>query len=134
MTSLVAPRAAPVTGPTALSRAVRERLEGRYGPLLPRFLSEMPAAELVPIGDTPTLVADLRWAARHEAVVRLEDLLLRRTRLGLLLPDGGSAHADLIRRTVQPELGLDDAAYERAWDDYLALVRASYGLPNAASG
>ncbi|MCA9579401.1 MAG: glycerol-3-phosphate dehydrogenase/oxidase [Myxococcales bacterium] len=125
-------RRAPITGPTALSRQVRERLEGRYGPLLPRFLSEMPADELVPIGDTETLVADLRWAARHEAVVRLEDLLLRRTRLGLLLPDGASAHATPIKRAVQSELGLDDDAYGHAWDTYLTLVRDRYGLPGEA--
>ena len=87
------------------------------------------ADELTPLGDTDTLVADLRWAARHEAVVRLEDLMLRRTRLGLLLRDGGSEHAALIQQTVQQELGLDDAAYAQSWSDYLALVRSSYALP-----
>ncbi|MCA9534424.1 MAG: glycerol-3-phosphate dehydrogenase/oxidase [Myxococcales bacterium] len=122
-------RRPPVTGPSALSRPARERVEGRYGMLARRFFDEMPADELTPLGDTDTLVADLRWAARHEAVVRLEDLMLRRTRLGLLLRDGGSEHAALIQQTVQQELGLDDAAYAQSWSDYLALVRSSYALP-----
>jgi len=34
----------------------------------------------------------LRWAARAEAVSHLDDLLLRRVRLGLLLPGGGVRH------------------------------------------
>ncbi len=110
-------------------KAIADRIIGRYGFLAQRFVSEMPREELVPIGDTETLVADLRWAARNEAVVRIEDLLLRRTRLGNILRDGGSAHAALIKATVQAELGLSDDAYEKAWNDYLALVRSSYALP-----
>jgi glycerol-3-phosphate dehydrogenase len=122
-------RRPPITGPSPLSREATDRIRGRYGALAARFLSEMPPDELVPVGDTHALVADLRWAARHEAVVRLEDLMLRRTRLGNVLRDGGSEHAALIRQTVQAELGMDDAAYERSWDAYLALVRSSYALP-----
>lgn len=122
-------RRPPVTPPSPLPRPLRERIEGRHGVLAPRFFAEMPANELTPLGETDTLVADLRWAARHEAVVRLEDLMLRRTRLGLLLRDGGSEHAALIKETVQRELGLDDAAYAQSWSDYLALVRSSYALP-----
>ena len=114
---------------STLPQPVLDRLVGRYGPLAARFVAEMPASELVPIGGTDTLVADLRWAARHEAVVRLEDLLLRRTRLGIVLPDGGSAQVELIKRTVQAELGLSDEAYAEAWSTYLQLVRSSYGLP-----
>ena len=114
---------------STLPQPVLDRLVGRYGPLAERFVAEMPASELVPIGETDTLVADLRWAARHEAVVRLEDLLLRRTRLGIVLPDGGSAQVELIKRTVQAELGLSDDAYAEAWSAYLQLVRSSYGLP-----
>ena len=57
------------------------------------------------------------------------NLLLRRTRLGIVLPDGGSAQVELIKRTVQAELGLSDDAYAEAWSAYLQLVRSSYGLP-----
>ena len=52
------------------------------------------AGELDTIAGTETLWAELRWAARAEAVVRLEDLLLRRTRLGLQLRGGGAGMMD----------------------------------------
>ena len=45
-----------------------------------------------PIDSAPALWAELRWAARDEGVVHLDDLLLRRVRLGLLLPQGGVAY------------------------------------------
>jgi glycerol-3-phosphate dehydrogenase len=40
------------------------------------------------IPNTNVLWAELRWAARSEGVVHLDDLLLRRVRLGLLLAAG----------------------------------------------
>ena len=42
-----------------------------------------------PIDGTIALWSELRFAARDEAVVHLEDLLLRRARLGLLAENGG---------------------------------------------
>lgn len=126
-------RPAPKQLPGHLPAPVQTRIVGRYGALAARFIAEMPPHELVPIGDTTVLVADLRWAARHEGVVRLEDLMLRRTRLGNLLRDGASEHAELIRQTVQTELYLSDDAYAETWDEYLALVRAAYALPAGAT-
>jgi glycerol-3-phosphate dehydrogenase len=46
--------------------------------------------ENLPIGPLPNLWSELRWAARSGAVEHLDDLLLRRVRLGMQLPDGGS--------------------------------------------
>lgn len=117
----------------AMPQAIRDRIEGRYGYLSARFLAEMPSDELVPVGGTDTLVADLRWAARHEGVVRIDDLMLRRTRLGNLLRDGGSAEAPLVRKILREELGMSDADFDRAWGEYLSLVRTSYGLPEGVS-
>jgi glycerol-3-phosphate dehydrogenase len=54
--------------------------------------------------------------------VTLSDLLLRRVRLGLLLPRGGMDLIEQIRAVAQPELGWDDARwaaevaqYGRTW-------------------
>jgi hypothetical protein len=66
-------------------------------------------------------------------VVHLDDLLLRRVRLGLLLPPGGKAHLSRIRATRQGELGWDDARWEREEERYLALVRTYSGLPDPAA-
>lgn len=72
--------------------------------------------------------AELRWAARAEAVVHLEDLLLRRVRLGLLLPNGGLDQMARIRQIVQPELGWDDARWETEEKAYRELWQRAYHL------
>jgi len=75
-----------------------------------------------PIGGTAFIWAELRWAARHEQVAHLEDLLLRRTRIGLLLPEGGAHLLDAIKAAVQSDLGWSDerwlaeaAVYRETW-------------------
>ncbi len=52
------------------------------------------------IPGTPYAWGELRWAARNEAVVHLDDLLLRRTRIGLLLPKGGAACSTALPRSA----------------------------------
>jgi hypothetical protein len=106
-----------------LPPALRRRLAGRHGTSA-HALVEAAADryELAPIPGTPDPWAALRWAARAEGVVHLDDLLLRRVRLGLLLPGGGVAHLARIRSLVAPELGWDDAR----WDAEEAAYRARW--------
>jgi len=106
-----------------LNPAQLGRLAGRLGRDIWPLLNEAGSDELEPIGPSPVLWAELRWAARAEAVCRLDDLLLRRTRLGLLLPEGGRACLPRIQAVVQPELGWSDErwrqeaeAYQRLWE------------------
>ncbi len=79
------------------------------------------------------LWAELRWAAREEGVVHLEDLMLRRVRIGLLLPEGGSPFLSRIRSICQPELGWDDARWQAEEAAYLALWHQCYSLPRRNS-
>lgn len=111
---------------------VRQRLLGRYGADAVALAAAAPPGELEPIAGTPALWAELRWAARAEAVVHLDDLLLRRVRVGLLLPQGGMSHLPPIRRIVQPELGWDDARWEAEEGAYRTLIAAAYSLPDEA--
>jgi glycerol-3-phosphate dehydrogenase len=76
------------------------------------------------------LWAELRWAARAEAVVHLDDLLLRRVRLGHLLPEGGAEVLPRIRAICQPELGWDDDRWASEEASYLDLWRTCYSLPD----
>lgn len=115
-----------------LGEATRRRLRGRYGAYALDLVKKAQPGELELIPGTQILWAELRWAAHAEAVVHLEDLLLRRLRLGLLLPSGGKAHLSRIRAICQGELGWDDARWEQEEESYLALVRAHYGLPDPA--
>jgi glycerol-3-phosphate dehydrogenase len=85
--------------------------------------------ELATVPGTETLWAELRWAARCEGVQRLEDLLLRRTRLGLLLRRGGEAHFARIRAICQGELAWSDERWDIEQRAYLALWDAHYSLP-----
>jgi hypothetical protein len=56
-------------------------------------------------------------------------LLLRRVRLGHLLPGGGEAVLARIRAICQPELGWDDAKWEKEEAAYRDLWHKCYSLP-----
>jgi glycerol-3-phosphate dehydrogenase len=124
---------AAIDGGSGLDRAARRRLLGRYGADASALVAAARPGELEPIPGAPALWAELRWAARAEAVVHLDDLLLRRVRLGLLLPLGGQALLPRIRAICQAELGWDDAAWQAEEDAYLALWRRHYSLPEPAA-
>lgn len=85
--------------------------------------------ELATIEGTRTTWAELRWAAHAEGIVHLDDLLLRRTRVGHLLAGGGAAALPRIRALCQGELGWDDARWLAEEARYLGLWRSSYGVP-----
>ena len=112
-----------------LDERARQRLLGRYGADAPALVAAAEAGELEAIPGTQTLWAELRWAARAEGVMHLDDLLLRRVRLGHLLPEGGKALLPRIRAICQPELGWGDARWEEAEAAYLALWHSAYSLP-----
>lgn len=117
--------------PASLSAAQYQRLCARLGRLTGAFLAEMPADELVPVADTATLLAELRWACRHEQVVHLDDLLLRRVRLGLLLAEGGLAAVPTLDRILSEELAWSVERIEQERVRYLDLWRRYYFLPPA---
>ncbi len=100
-------------------------LAGRHGSETARLLETAKQGELEPIEQLPNIWAELRWAAREEGVEHLDDLLLRRVRLGLLLPRGASDLLGRIRSVVQPELEWsnerwqqEEAAYLQTWQRY----------------
>ncbi|MCP4426002.1 MAG: glycerol-3-phosphate dehydrogenase/oxidase, partial [Chloroflexi bacterium] len=116
--------------PEQVDEPTRRRLLGRYGADAPALVAAAQSDELTPIPGAPYLWAELRWAARAEGVVHLDDLLLRRVRLGLLLREGGAAHWERIRAICQPELEWDDARWQAEETAYMTLWRQSYSLPN----
>ncbi|RMG77887.1 MAG: glycerol-3-phosphate dehydrogenase/oxidase, partial [Chloroflexi bacterium] len=118
------------TLPAWLDVSKRRRLVGRYGAQAAALVEAAQEDELQTIPGTTTLWAELRWAARMENVVHLEDLMLRRTRLGLLLPGGGESILPRIREICQPELGWDDSHWQAEQAAYLDLWRACYSLPS----
>jgi glycerol-3-phosphate dehydrogenase len=121
-----------------MDQSARLRLIGRLGSDVPKLLQMVHPSELQRIPGTPALWAELRWAAHAEAAVHLEDLLLRRVRLGLLLPQGGlldvptaegePALVKRIRSIVQLEMGWDDARWQAELSKYARLWHNSYRL------
>ncbi len=111
-----------------LDPGVALRLFGRYGADTPNLLQAAQRDELHPIDNTPSLWAELRWAARDEGVVHLDDLLLRRVRLGLLLPQGGVTHLNRIRSIVQPELDWSDERWANEVEGYTQLWNRCYSV------
>ena len=113
-----------------LDAKTRGRLQGRYGNRAELLMAAAEPGELETIPGTRTLWAELRWAAQQEAVVHLEDLMLRRTRIALLLENGGRAVLPRIRTICQPLLGWSDDRWRREQQSYMETWQRFYGVPN----
>jgi glycerol-3-phosphate dehydrogenase len=83
-------------------------------------------ADLKTIQGTPYSFAELVHAAENERIVHLDDLLLRRTRLGHLLPKGGAMLGGKLKARLLAPLGWDESRWNAEWKDYLALVDRAY--------
>ena len=92
-------------------------LAGRYGHAAHDVLAvarERPELAEPIVSELPDLLAEVVYAARHEQARSLGDVLLRRTRLGLLAGREIAAGGDVARRVADalaPELGWDEAAH-----------------------
>jgi glycerol-3-phosphate dehydrogenase len=117
----------------ALDTAARRRLLGHHGREAADVLAAAGEDELALVPGTRTLRAQLRWAARAEGVTHLDDLLLRRARLGLVLPEGGGSLLPLVRSIVQEELGWSDGKWAAEEAAYRALWRSAHGVPEDGS-
>ena len=112
-----------------LNPPTRLRLAGRYGPIAPDVLQSAQPGEMDCIPGTQTIWAELRWAARTENVIHLDDLLLRRTRLGVLLPHGGKGILNRVKQIVQAELHWDENRWDEECSNYLRLWDTCYHCP-----
>jgi glycerol-3-phosphate dehydrogenase len=118
----------------------RRMLVGRYGhgAVEVMHLAATDAALARRISpELPDLLAEAVWAARHEQARGVADVLLRRTRLGLLdarnltAPDAPGPRA--VADAMAVELGWDAARVERELDDWRAVAAAEGIAPGAAS-
>jgi glycerol-3-phosphate dehydrogenase len=119
-TRVFVPNAEGIDWPSSINDEDRLRLLGRFGAEISEIIAYQEGCHR--IDGSIALWSELRHAARAEGVVTLADLLLRRVRLGLLLPRGGLDLLAKIRAVAQPELGWDDvkwdaeaASYEQTW-------------------
>ncbi|MBC9251389.1 FAD-dependent oxidoreductase [Pseudomonas alcaligenes] len=112
-----------------LGPALRQRLAGRHGAKLARLAELVGELGSARIGASDTLWAELALACEDELVLHLDDLLLRRTRIGLLLAAGAAAELPRIRALCQARLGWSDARWDAEQQRYLVLWQRCYSLP-----
>lgn len=107
--------------PGNLPREAEQRILGRYGRRAADLSTHLEKGGIGRVAGTHTLWAELSHGAAAEQVRHLSDLLLRRVRIGLLLPGGGLGLMERIRRATGPGLGWDDRRWEREISAYTAL-------------
>lgn len=118
-----------------VSASQMRRVTGYYGEYARDVLaiaSDDPEA-LETVADTNVLWAELYWQAKSESVVHLDDLLLRRNRLGLLLRNGGLDYESEFKRRLQPILRWDDALWKSEVERYREIWQQFYSLPSPQS-
>ena len=112
-----------------LSTVQWQRLQGRYGNEAHDVVALAEPGELIPIEGTPTLWCELRWAARNEGIVQLDDLLLRRVRIGHTLPNGAAALFPQLEHICRTELGWSSSQWLEQASAYTQLIKQCYGVP-----
>jgi glycerol-3-phosphate dehydrogenase len=104
------------------------RLWGRYGAAAPGLAASF-SDLLSLIAGTPYLWAELAWGAGYEAVSHLDDLFLRRFRLGILLPDGGQSLLPALEPLLKKQLGWGDERWDEEAERYRRIRSIACGLP-----
>lgn len=120
---------APPGRPDEWPETIYRRMLGRYGDRLATLVECAAPGELALIPETQTPWAELRYACRYEAVIHLDDLLLRRTRLGLLRRRGGEGLLPGIKPIARSELGWDEGRWRQEVDRYTGIIRDFYSMP-----
>ncbi|MEN8212336.1 MAG: glycerol-3-phosphate dehydrogenase/oxidase [Thermodesulfobacteriota bacterium] len=112
-----------------LSRDVQERLTGRYGLSGCQKIRNYDEKLFLPIKKTNTLWVEIVYAAEHENICHLSDLLLRRVRIGLLLSHSGTDILDRVESLCRPYLSWDNIRWEQEKKEYINLWKTCYSSP-----
>ena len=122
---------AEVPALAALPHGLRRRLLGRHGVQAAALVREATPSELDLVPGTSTPWAELHWALRHEQVHHLDDLLLRRTRLGLLLADGAAALLPRLEGVAREALGWSAGEWRDECERFARIVATCYTVPQS---
>lgn len=103
-----------------------KRICGRYGDRAHKIIEDH-KNRLSVISGSEIRWAEVGYSASTEQIRHISDLLLRRTRLGLVLPDGGACIMEDLGEILKPALGWDDMkwaeekeAYKKEWQLYFS--------------
>ena len=107
-----------------------QRLLGRYGEKAFDLANDSSLEDQQNLGDTEFSLAECRWAVQHEAVEHLDDLLLRRTRLGMCLPNGGINLYPALKDIFLSNGSWDDERWQKEVNRYEKIWKNHYSLPS----
>jgi len=115
---------------------LQERLVGRYGIAGCNRMMQYDEKLCKPVENTNSIWAEILYSAEHEDICHLSDLLLRRVRVGLLLPGGGINILDRVESLCRPYLYQNNKKWDkRKWDrekrEYMKLWKTFYSPPSA---
>ncbi|GJJ21965.1 glycerol-3-phosphate dehydrogenase [Mycolicibacterium mageritense] len=112
---------------SGLRLSVIEHLLGRYGARINEVLdliAEQPQLG-EPLASAPEyLKAEICYAASHEGALHMDDILTRRTRISIEVPDRGEAAAAEAAELVAPILDWDGDTVAKEVDRYRLRVKA----------
>ena len=101
---------------------VERRILGRYGG--PVDMKDLERRKLlVPVGHSETVLAEIEIASGDPTVRHLDDLMLRRLRLGIVLENGGMDIMDTVKKLAGENLGWDAPRWEREIERYRRVHR-----------
>jgi glycerol-3-phosphate dehydrogenase len=115
------------TRATAPAPSATTRLQGRLGGEGAAWVAARPAHEQRPLLDTLYSMAELQWSLRFEQVRRLDDLLMRRSRLGLVAPGGAFELLPMLEGPCRETLDWSAAR----WADESAHYRENWASRHA---
>jgi len=106
-----------------------QRLLGRYGEKAIDLVNGSSPNEQNNLNETEFSLAECLWAIKYEAVEHLDDLLLRRTRLGMCLSNGGTELYPPLKEMFLNNLSWDEERWQKEVDRYEKIWKNHYSLP-----
>ena len=104
-------------------------LTNRYGKPFLEWLGSLENRDFTPFCGTAITPLEIYYTAEQESVVHLDDLLLRRVRLGLVHRGGGAACLPQLKERLQYIMNWSELDWNREVDRYLRIIRESYSIP-----
>ncbi|ETR72637.1 MAG: glycerol-3-phosphate dehydrogenase [Candidatus Magnetoglobus multicellularis str. Araruama] len=115
--------------PQSMPEKAFQKLWGRYGNKVKDIIAGVTKDSLDWIPNTHTCWAELPYVAKNEHIRHLSDLLLRRVRIGLILPEGGKQYLEQIQNLCTPVLDWDDERWEMEKTQYISQWQKAHGVP-----
>ena len=113
----------------SLTKLKQHQILACYGNLSKEFYLQTKTHLLDNISYSKHLWAELVWAVKYEQVQHLDDLLLRRTRLGNILPKGAVDYFSKIKSICSEDLNWNEEKWQQEFCRYKKLWLQHYSVP-----